>query len=482
MKLSILHISDLHRDPENPLRNKPLFDSLERDWLRYTIEETPKVRSPDLIVVSGDIIQGARSDAPDAEKRLREQYAEALDFLNRLTGCLLNGDKQRVVVVPGNHDISAYHFFKSLQRMDIAPDRKKELVQQLFSRDSTLRWSWSDFELYKINNADLYAQRLAAFSEFYKAFYDGARMYSLEPASQFNIFDFPKFNLTIAAFCSCYNNDILNKQGDIHPDCISDASIKLREPQYQSRLRIAVWHHNTEGLPLHSDYMDPDILQNLIDRGFSIGFHGHQHRPQFLDTRFRHQGNRRITIISAGTLCGGASYRFGRAYNVVELDTEQRTGLLHLREMQNDNLQLPIWGRRPLPPNSGSHVNFEFDPPPEPLVRTDARTTTLIEAQKLYRKGEYREAAEMLAGIAKSDELAKRLLLDCLAESGNMGGIISHFSPPTSVTEAICLLDALWRDGKHDRLRQLLSEPIIANSSDPSVIELRDKYARRLSK
>src|ERR1700704_2285578 len=100
------------------------------------------------------------------------------------------------------------------------------------------------------------------------------------------------------------------------------------------------------------DYMDPGILQNLIDNGFSLGFHGHQHRPQFLDTRFRYGTNRKITVISAGTLCGGPSFPHGRAYNVVELDTDTRTGRLFVREMQNHNLSLPIWGRRALPPNT----------------------------------------------------------------------------------------------------------------------------------
>lgn len=482
MKLSILHISDLHRDPENPIGNDALLDSLENDRRRYTNEEAPKVQSPNLIIVSGDIIHGVRPDSTDVDKILREQYAEALDFLNRLTTRLLEGDKRHVVLVPGNHDVSAYHFLKSLQRIDIRPDRKKELVEQLFSRNSALRWSWSDFELYKIANEDLYAQRLAAFAEFYKEFYDGARTYSLEPSSQFDIFDIPEFDLTIAGFCSCYNNDIFNKPGDIHPACIGGAGMRLREPNYVGRLRIAVWHHNTEGLPLQFNYMDPDILQNLIDRGFSLGFHGHQHKPQFLDTRFRHEGSRRITVISAGTLCGGASFRFGRAYNVVEIDTQQRTGFLHLREMQNDNLQLPIWGRRSLPPNTGSYLEVKFDPPPEPMVRMDGRTTALLEAQKLYEKGKYGKAAEMLAGMAQSDELGRRLLLDCFGQLDDMGGIISHFDPPTSATEAIYLLEALRKEGRNDRLRQLLDEPIIADSSDPSLIEMRKKYAARVKK
>jgi len=190
MKLSVLHISDLHRDPDNPIRNDVLLDSLENDRRHYAAEEIPAVRSPDLIIVSGDIIQGIRPDAPDPEKRLREQYQEALDYLGQLTDRFLGGDRNRVIVVPGNHDVSAYHFKKSLRRVDILPDRKKDMIMHLFSPDSLLRWSWSGFELYEIADQALYAQRLAAFAEFYATFYNGARTYDLDPARQIDIFDF----------------------------------------------------------------------------------------------------------------------------------------------------------------------------------------------------------------------------------------------------------------------------------------------------
>ena len=162
MKLSILHISDLHRDPDNPIRNDVLLDSLENDRRHYSAEETPAVQSLDLIIVSGDIIHGIKPKAPDPENKLREQYQEALDFLARLTDRFVQGDRNRVIVVPGNHDVSAYHFEKSLQRIDIVPDHKKGLVTQLFSPGSLLRWSWSDFELYEVADQALYAQRLAA--------------------------------------------------------------------------------------------------------------------------------------------------------------------------------------------------------------------------------------------------------------------------------------------------------------------------------
>jgi 3',5'-cyclic AMP phosphodiesterase CpdA len=175
MKVSILHLSDLHRDPENPIRNDVLLDSLENDRRHYSAEDEPVVQPPDLIIVSGDIIQGIRPNAPEPEARLREQYGEALDFLARLTDRFLAGDRSRVILVPGNHDVSAYHFEKSLRRVDILPDRKTDLVTQLFSPDSLLRWSWSGFHLYEIADQTLYQQRFAAYADFYAAFYKGTR-------------------------------------------------------------------------------------------------------------------------------------------------------------------------------------------------------------------------------------------------------------------------------------------------------------------
>jgi calcineurin-like phosphoesterase family protein len=480
--VSILQISDLHRDPGNPIRNDALLSSLENDRARYTRTDDPVVRSPDIIIVSGDVIQGVPPGTADAPAKLAEQYREALDFLGHLTDKVLAGNRKRMVIVPGNHDVSACHFMDSIHRVDIAHGRKKEIAFQLFSSDSPLRWSWTEFELFEIIDHAKYSDRLAAFASFYQEFYAGTRTYSLDPAKQFDIFDFPEFDLAIAGFSSCYNNDIFNRQGGIHPGCIAEAGIRLRHPQFHDRLRIAVWHHNTEGSPMLFDYMDPGVLQNLIDNGFSLGFHGHQHKPQFLDTRFRYGAERRITVISAGTLCGSASYRFGRAYNIIELDVSTLTGRLHLREMQNDDLQRPIWGRRSLPAASTNFLDFKYDAPPEPAARASDSTLALLQAQNLYDNGKYREAADALDSLAISDELARRLLLDCLVRLRDVPKIAERFDPPVSATEAIYLMDALWDNGQRDRLRSLLFEPIVRDSSDRSVIEHREKYLARLKK
>lgn len=481
MILSILHISDLHRDPENPIRNHALLDSLEIDRQRYKGEETPSIKAPDLIIVSGDVVQGVFHDTVDAEQKLKRQYQEALEFLDNLAKSFVNGDRERVIIIPGNHDVSDYHFRNSLSPVSIAPDRKRQIVGQLFSPETKMRWSWSDLELHEISNDTIYAARFEAFAEFYAEFYRGKRTYSTDSTKQLDFFDYPDFNLTVAAFSSCHNNDLFNRQGAIHPDCISSAGLHLRDRFYDGRLRVATWHHNTDGSPSMSDYMDSDIVQNLIDREFSLGFHGHQHKPEFLDTRFRHGPEKRITVISAGTLCGGAAFGFRRAYNVVELDLEAGKGRLHLREMQNDNLQLPIWGPRPLPATSATYLDFTFEKPPQPLASRDSGTTALIEARKLFDLKQYREAADKLQPHIDTEPLARRLYLECLGYLDDMPSVIRHFDPPQSDIEALAIMDALWAEKQKTRLSEVLSLPTIANAADLSVIEMRNKYARRLN-
>lgn len=481
--VSILQISDLHRERRSPIRNEVLLNSLENDRTRYTTaRDGPAIRQPDIVVVSGDVIYGVAPGTADHEARLAEQYQEALCFLGALTDRLFAGDRERLVLVPGNHDVSACHFMQSLERVELAADSKKELVSELFHPGSTLRWSWREFGLYKVSDPDRYAQRLAPFATFYREFYRGARNFDLDPAKQFDIFDYPDSNLTIVSFSSCHDNDFLNKQGAIHAGCLAEASLGLRDPRLNGRIRAAVWHHNTEGLPAQNDYMDAGILQNLIDSGFSIGLHGHQHRPQCLDTRFNYGGNARISVISAGTLCGIASPRFARAYNIIELDIEACKGRLHVREMLNDDLERPIWGCRPLPPDASAHLEFAFDSPPPPVVASTAATSALLEAQRLYNEDAYAAAAEVLLPLTPTDGLARRLLLDCLGKLNDTARIVVHFDPPVSETEAIYLMEALWVEKRQDRLRALLDEPIVAESVDLAVAEVRQKYQARLTR
>ena len=150
MNINILHVSDLHRDPYSPISNITLLDSLKRDRDQYTSSDDLGVSSVDLIVVSGDIVQGVRHGGANAEATLLCQYEEALEFLEGLTDQFVDGHKESVVIVPGNHDVSDHHFRESLERVEIPSGRERELISPLFTGQSNLRWSWDELALYQI--------------------------------------------------------------------------------------------------------------------------------------------------------------------------------------------------------------------------------------------------------------------------------------------------------------------------------------------
>ena len=88
MKISIMHISNLHRDPRNPISNEALLNSLIQD-VENSSAEDPAIPPPQIIIVSGDIIQGTGKDAEKPDEVLREQYDQAEQFLGALADRLL---------------------------------------------------------------------------------------------------------------------------------------------------------------------------------------------------------------------------------------------------------------------------------------------------------------------------------------------------------------------------------------------------------
>ena len=478
MQISVLHISDLHCDPDSPLSNSMLLDSLVRDRERYTVGVTP-VEPPDVIIASGDIVQGVRHDVANAEQILSRQYDKALDLLDQIANEFVGGNKERVIIVPGNHDVSDTHFHKTLVPVSPEQSSANQLFQELSNPSSPYRWSWREGTWYKIEDQEGYHNRLAPFVDFYDSFYEGQRSYSPDPHKQLDFFDFPEWEVTVVGFSSCYNNDLLRRQGTINPECIARAGEGLRENTREGWLRFAVWHHNIEGPPHQVDYMDPAVVQVLIDSGFSLAFHGHQHKPQFLDTRFRYGVNRHLTVVSAGTIAGSPAYGFGRTYNIVQLDTETRTGHLHIREMQQDNLEMPIWVPRYIQQDS-FNLEFEFDAAPPPSVNPRHNTRLLSNAERLFDEGSFRKAADVLLPIIYSDQLARRILLECLLELEDSEKIIQVFDPPMGPAEAIVLMDSLWEAGEKQHLAEVLEYPIIRDSSDEAVTEIKLKHSARV--
>ena len=157
---SILHISDLHKGENNDFDH--LFASLCNDADSYD-QDIPK---PEFIVVCGDLAEGANGE--DAEEKIVKQYQEVESFLDKLVRHFLNGDKSRIIIVPGNHDL---YRGATIRSMEAIPDDIRESAKERYLKgDPQYRWSWKDFCFYLINKEEEYASRFKFFVEFYNRF------------------------------------------------------------------------------------------------------------------------------------------------------------------------------------------------------------------------------------------------------------------------------------------------------------------------
>ena len=161
---TLLHISDLHRTSEPRPSNDELIAAIVSDAKRWEAEGIPQ---PDIIVVSGDLIQGVALDASDADAEIEDQYREAGDFLQSLAREFVDSDRSKVIVVPGNHDVHWARSLSAMRPLDTCPDR---IGTKAFEASSRVRWNWKDRRAYEVVDGNMYGSRLELFREFQRNF------------------------------------------------------------------------------------------------------------------------------------------------------------------------------------------------------------------------------------------------------------------------------------------------------------------------
>ncbi|HEY8559463.1 MAG TPA: metallophosphoesterase [Pyrinomonadaceae bacterium] len=481
--ISILHISDLHRSPGDEVSNAALLSSLLNDKDNYRDSEPKKIQEPDLIIVSGDIIRGS-TDPDNSDKEIEEQYKEANDFLNDLCQHFLDGDKDRLVIIPGNHDIDWKYSKESMKKIDskqVLDDSslvKSHYLKAAINQHSNIRWSWKDLSFYEIDDLEKYNRRLEAFSRFYSLFYENKKIYSLNPEEQYEIFDYPYFNLTVVAYNSCYRNDHLNFVGDVHPNCIANSNLKLREYKKRGRLILATWHHNIKGPPYEINYMDSSRLKNFIDAGISLGFHGHQHKTEIIHEFSDVVEQKKITVFSAGTLCGGQKELptgNNRQYNLVEIiwnnEESDLTVILNTREKtETSSFDNPIWKAGRIDSNLISYHAIKITKP-----KSQGVAANLIEVENLIRDKEYDTAIEELLKFDLQDIFVRKYLAECIIQTERFELALEVFSEPMTDEEMIIVLNAAIE--LNNRTKMLEIKSAIGNNSllSPIVKELLGK-------
>lgn len=447
---SILHISDLHRSPRDNITNAELVSALVSDRQRY-LNEKPILRKPDAIVISGDIVQGVALETPNAEVELAAQYGAALEFIGELTDRFVGGDRSRVVIVPGNHDID-WAMSRSAMTIVQTVDYPKNLNTELFHPESLYRWDWKTRELFLITDAALYKRRMDAYWKFFESFYANTpNLLRVARNQSPNLFSLWDGRIGIAAFDSCHGNDCFAFQGLIPREVVARAQLDLLDAGGFGLL-MAVWHHNVEGPPHRTDYMDIDIVRGMIGRGFRLGLYGHQHRPDTTPIQIRLADSETMALVSAGSLCAGAGEMptgAMRGYNIIEINEDLRSARVHFREMSVANL---FCAARRSSLGGASFVDLTWDPAPDVAGRIIDLGAQRLAAAMAKGESELKARSpetckELLKPIAAElPEFGRLLLLEASRMTDDIPLLIELLSPPRTIDELIELTEAFIRN------------------------------------
>ena len=412
----LMHISDLHRSKSNPISNDELISCLAADSQRLS-HERPSVALPDAIIVSGDLVSGLPLQSSDYPKVLEEQYSIAFDLLQRLTDIFVKGDRSKVIIIPGNHDADWNMAFTAMSA--IAQD-KQDILELISQQNTPYRWSWKHTQLFHITDQARYEERFKYFCDLYYKFYDGSSLtFSIDPKRDWNLFELDEGRILECAFNSCVEADCFNSHAIIPSRTISQSHLETINHEYL--LRISLWHHDIQGDPRRSDYIDSDTIQLMIDRGYRLGMHGHRHKADALPISLHiTPDDHRMAITSTGSLCADPSelpLGVTQQYNVVEIDDSYGKARIHVRDMRIPG----IFGPGKLTALGGhSYADISWTPAPKNTLVNTGRgggySITLAEQiEILLKDGKYDDVVQHIeASGNRLGQYGKKLMYEAL--------------------------------------------------------------------
>jgi hypothetical protein len=478
---TILHLSDLHRSHHEPLHNQALIASLVVDSDRY-IGETPAVPFPSAVIVSGDLIQGARLGDSNHGSEVKAQYAVAAEFLGIVADRFLDGDRARMVIVPGNHDVSwntAYAAMRKLTKREMPADISSVLNEP----GSRYRWSWKECALYKIEDPILYAKRLEPYWEFVEGFYDGVGLpLPLSRTRGFNLFELYQGRVVVAAFESLDGNDCFAYHGALVPDAVAACSLALRDLKKPYLLKMAVWHHSVQGPPQSGDYMNVDSVYEMIGHGFRLGVHGHQHVAAAGAYYLHLPETEAMGVASAGSLCAGARELprgVNRQYNLIVIDDEVRSARIHVREMAEGN----HFVRKSNAGFQGGFTKLSWEGPKDAMGREvdpgEAATRAAIEAaEQALAAGDAASALSLLRPLSLlTESYGRRLFFEAADKAGDWTLLADGSGAPLDASELTSVAEALIRLNREDEVSELLDAHRYLGLPEATVRDLKDRAA-----
>jgi len=267
--IRILHLSDLHLENAKQA-------SVYRTQLETDLNINLKVKRLDYLIISGDI----------ADRATEAEYRAAFELLDTLVK-RFGLDANRVIIVPGNHDVN---WDDSEAAYQFVPKRK---LTGSLPKGTYIPAGDAGVLMRK---DELYQKRFASFNDHFYRWAKGGQEYPLEYEKQAILIERPEDRILFLGLNSCWQVDhYFSNQANVNMEALTRALDKLQIGSYDNWLKIAVWHHPITG----KEMMENEFMQLLAVHGFQVCMHGHIHEA--IGGFYRYDDKHDIHIIGAGT-------------------------------------------------------------------------------------------------------------------------------------------------------------------------------------
>ena len=402
----------------------------------------------------------------------------AYSFLTDLCERFLSGDRSRMVLIPGNHDVC---WNTSRLAMERVPNTEYpiNLYGALINPNSDYRWSWSEQALFRIVDTQAYELRMVYYWDFVESFYEGVNLpLPIDRTRGFQFFEFCDRRIVVSAFESVAGNDCYGYSGAIPRGAVGQCAMALRDLGHSYDLKVAVWHHSIQGPPTRSDYMDVSQVQEMIGHGFQLGLHGHQHVAG-TQTQFVHLDQcRSMAVVSAGSLCAGAGEMpvgVNRQYNIIVIDENFTSARIHVREVaggeqftrkRNGEFSEGFVGVSWQP--STDIMGRQFDPQADNVRRAT------IDAETALRNGRPQDAVHALSDVdISSASYARNLMIDALVLQEDWPRLTAILQNPSTVKEIVTGVSALIEINNFDEAQTRLDAATEVDAATRSDLQSR---------
>lgn len=461
-KFSILHISDIHKIED--VTYQSLLNSIKKDMASWNNEG---IQKPRFIVISGDLIQGAKTD-----EEIKKQYQEVTWLLEELTNLILDGHKERLVMVPGNHDVNWYRSDKSMEASD-EKDADKDYDTYFAPILTDVRWDWKKRKYFKIKDYSIYNSRFELFANFYNNFYQGIYTFPTEAVKEANLIYFEQEKIAFACFNSNYKLDHLNHSGSIDEDAITNISDNLEELYEKGYLLVGVWHHNYYGEPRQMDYMDKSIFAPMLAYKIRMGLFGHQHIAQVaeeyanMEEPEESRKENKLLLISSGTLFGFEKVlRPGqkRQYNIIEIEMGYGVADVAINTREdwnpNSNSKIPMWRFKEVRQSIDNKIHAKVYLKKIPLM-----DYVLEIDRKAKMTGDYESACDDLVSLGLEKEEVRKFFDDYIGRTCDQY-ICKQFENLNSPDGYILLCGAVVNERNVNVARKLLENETFKQASE----------------